>query len=223
MRRFMRGAAARTRTLMGRRAVPLKRGAEGAGAEGVDGPPEQQQQQSKGRRRRRGGGGGLGGPMLVFGVFLAAAIAIWAATAYGVQPEEVLDDPALEERAREISKGLRCVVCQNQSIDDSDADIAGDMRVLVRERLLAGDTDAEVRDALVASYGEFVLMTPRFSLSNLAIWLAPLMAAGVGLFWYLQRTGRTAAARGVAQEAAPAGPAPLSDDETARLRELLKD
>ena len=86
--------------------------------------------------------------------------------ALALEPEERLGDPALEARAREISKGLRCVVCQNQSIDDSDAQIAGDMRKLVRERLLAGDSDAAVLDRMVAYYGEYVLLQPRFSVKK---------------------------------------------------------
>jgi cytochrome c-type biogenesis protein CcmH len=100
-----------------------------------------------------------------------------------VQPGEMLVDPVLEQRARAISTELRCLVCQNQSIDDSDAPLAGDLRRLVRERLVAHDTDAQVIDYVVARYGEFVLLKPRFELSTLLLWLTPLLvlAAGVAL------------------------------------------
>lgn len=144
----------------------------------------------------------------------------FAAPALAVEPEEKLADPALEARAREISKDLRCVVCQNQSIDESDASIAADMRKLVRARLEAGDSNDEVRDVLVASYGEYVLLTPKFSLSNAFIWGAPLVALLIGGVWYLRRTGRAAAvtAKAPAVAAAP----PLSEEEQARLEKLLK-
>src|SRR5690606_38142395 len=106
-----------------------------------------------------------GGTHLV-GAILAALVAVSAVTApaaHAVTPQEVLADKALEARAREISAELRCLVCQNQSIDDSDAPLAHDLRVLVRERLVAGDTDQQVRDFVVARYGEFVLLNPPFS------------------------------------------------------------
>ena len=105
-------------------------------------------------------------------VFVALSPA--AMPAFAVQPDEVLADPALEARARALSARLRCMVCQNQSIDDSDAELAKDLRVLVRERLLAGDTDQQVIDFLVARYGEFVLLDPPFSLRNAALWGAPI-------------------------------------------------
>ncbi|MBX2855776.1 MAG: cytochrome c-type biogenesis protein CcmH [Rhodobacteraceae bacterium] len=143
-----------------------------------------------------------------------------AAPVGAVEPEEILADPALETRAREISKDLRCVVCQNQSIDESDASIAADMRKLVRVRLEAGDSDDEVREVLVSSYGEYVLLTPKFSISNAFIWGAPFAALLIGGLWYLRRTGRAA----VVVAEAPAGPVapPLSDEEKARLEKVLK-
>ena len=102
------------------------------------------------------------------------ALALAAAThAFAVQPDEVLTDPALEARARVLSKELRCMVCQNQSIDDSDAPLARDLRILVRERLTAGDSDGQVLDFLVARYGEFVLLKPRLELHTLLLWGAP--------------------------------------------------
>ncbi|TJW42984.1 MAG: cytochrome c-type biogenesis protein CcmH, partial [Mesorhizobium sp.] len=91
---------------------------------------------------------------------------VFAGAAFAVRPDEVLTDPALEARARALSEGLRCMVCQNQSIDESDADLARDLRIVVRQRLVAGDTDQQVMDYIVSRYGEFVLLKPRFSLRN---------------------------------------------------------
>lgn len=135
-----------------------------------------------------------------------------AMPAVAVQPSEVLDDPVLEERARRLSAGLRCMVCQNQSIDDSDAELARDLRVLVRERLVAGETDEEVIDYVVSRYGEFVLLKPRFSLRNALLWSTPavlLLLGGGSIAFYAAR--RKSAAATV-----------LSDDEERRLREILK-
>ncbi len=98
-----------------------------------------------------------------------------------VQPDEIFKDQSLEKRAREISAGLRCLVCQNQSIDDSDAPLARDLRLLVRERLLAGDSDKEVNAYVVARYGEFVLLKPPFGWHTLVLWIAPLFVLGVGV------------------------------------------
>lgn len=111
---------------------------------------------------------------------LALALLAAAAPAAAVQPGEVLKDPALEARARQISAELRCLVCQNQSIDDSDAPLARDLRVLVRERLQAGETDAGVKDFLVARYGEFVLLKPRFHAGTAILWLTPAIVLGLG-------------------------------------------
>jgi len=133
--------------------------------------------------------------------------------ALAVQPDEMLKDPALEARARALSRDLRCMVCQNQSIDDSDAPLARDLRLLVRERLTAGDSDRQVVDFLVARYGDFVLLKPPFTSHTLALWLTPLVVLLAGMFglWRLRR--RRAA------EAAPA--APLSAAEQRRVSELL--
>lgn len=155
---------------------------------------------------------------------VAAPLLIAGAPALAVQPEEILSDPALEQRARTISKDLRCVQCQNQSIDDSDAPIAQQMRVMVRERLLAGDTDDQVKDRLVQSYGEFVLLTPKLSAQNFIIWLTPPLALLLGGFWYLRRTGRLGGAAPEPAAVAPIeGPAPLTDEERRRLDAILKE
>src|ERR1700749_654446 len=112
----------------------------------------------------------------------ALCVALGATAAYAVQPDEIMADPAKELRARNLSRELRCMVCQNQSIDDSEAPLARDLRLLVRERIAAGDTDAQVLDFLVARYGEFVLLKPRLEPHTLLLWLLPpLGLAGGGL------------------------------------------
>ena len=108
----------------------------------------------------------------------------------------MLNDPALEARARQLSEGLRCLVCQNQSIDDSNADLAKDLRLLVRERLKAGDTDQEVIDYLVSRYGEFVLLKPRFDWTKLALWGTPLVVLLAGLAFALRGAARRRTERG---------------------------
>ena len=105
---------------------------------------------------------------------------LFAGAAQAVKPDEVLADPALEARARVLSEGLRCMVCQNQSIDESDADLARDLRILVRQRLVAGDTDQQVMDYIVSRYGEFVLLKPRFSPRNALLWGTPVLLLLVG-------------------------------------------
>jgi cytochrome c-type biogenesis protein CcmH len=112
-------------------------------------------------------------------LFVAAALAA-ATPGFAVRPDEILPDPKLETRARVLSHELRCMVCQNQSIDDSDAPLAHDLRMLVRERLKAGDTDQQVLDFLVARYGEFVLLKPRFEWQTAPLWLAPIAILLVG-------------------------------------------
>ena len=135
-------------------------------------------------------------------------------TARAVQPEEILKDPALEKRARDLSAKLRCLVCQNQSIDESNAPLAKDLRLLVRERLTAGDSNSQVIDFVVARYGEFVLLQPRFALHTLLLWLMPLIVLGVGLF--------LAASLFRKSRATAAGPPPLNEDEQRRLKTLLE-
>ncbi len=149
---------------------------------------------------------------------------LWTAPAWAVNPDEMLADPGLEKRAREISKGLRCLVCQNQSIDDSDADLAKDLRIIVRERLTAGDSDAQVVDFVVSRYGDYVLLKPPFKLATLVLWRGPAAIAGGGLIAVLMFFRRRRAGESAVQPAAVlTRPPPLSDEENRRIEELLKD
>jgi len=132
-----------------------------------------------------------------------------------VEPKEMLADPALEARARNLSKELRCMVCQNQSIDDSEAPLAHDLSVLVRERLQAGDSDAQVINFLVARYGEFVLLRPQFAWHTAALWGLPPVALLIGIVAIVLVVRR--------RRAPPAETANLSAAEEARLTELLRD
>ncbi|NJM33361.1 MAG: cytochrome c-type biogenesis protein CcmH [Rhodomicrobium sp.] len=134
--------------------------------------------------------------------------------AFAVQPDEVLKDPALESEARQISADLRCLVCQNQSIDDSDSPLARDLRLLVRERLKAGDNPEQVIDYVVERYGEFVLLKPRFTTKTYLLWLAPLLLFGIGLYLAYRLFGRT-------RENNALSPAPLSEEENRKLKDLL--
>jgi cytochrome c-type biogenesis protein CcmH len=153
--------------------------------------------------------------MILRVLLLAAFLLIGAVSAFAVNPDERLADPALEARARVISKELRCLVCQNETIDDSNADLAHDLRVLVRERLKAGDTDRQVLDYLRARYGDYVLLKPPVDRATYLLWfgpgLVPILGAGL-VVWQL--AGR--------RRALP-GPAPLSDAERARLAALLSE
>jgi cytochrome c-type biogenesis protein CcmH len=149
--------------------------------------------------------------LLVAALLLAGA----GTPSYAVQPDEILPDAKLEVRARELSHELRCMVCQNQSIDESDAPLAHDLRVLVRERLKAGDSDSQVVDFLVARYGEFVLLKPRFEWTTAPLWLAPgaLLLVGAAGLWAALRRRRGSGG-------GPDAAVPLSDHERARLAEL---
>src|SRR6266576_918181 len=138
---------------------------------------------------------GAGRSLALLG-FVAIAVFLMlrlATPALAVQPDEVLADPKLETRARNLSRELRCMVCQNQSIDDSEAPLARDLRILVRERLQAGDSDAQVLDFLVARYGEFVLLRPRFSWHTAVLWLGPaaMLLVGASALLVLARRDRT--------------------------------
>lgn len=144
---------------------------------------------------------------------LVLSLALLASPAFAVRPDEVLKDPALEARARNLSQGLRCLVCRNESIDDSDADLAHDLRVLLRQRLSAGDTDQQAIDYIVARYGEFVLLKPNASGANLILWLAgpaALLAGGVLAFAVARRRSKASDVQA------------LSAEEKKRLDDLLK-
>ena len=143
--------------------------------------------------------------VLLFALLLAPA-------AWAVEPDEMLKDPVLESRARELSRHLRCLVCQNQSIDDSAAPLARDLRVLVRERLVAGDSDDNVLGFLTQRYGSFVLLKPPVKPATYLLWFGPfavLILGGLGLWWIVRKRPKLAA------------PAPLSADEQKRLQAML--
>ncbi len=150
-------------------------------------------------------------------ILLVAIVLIGSPHALAVQPDEILPDPALETRARTLSRELRCMVCQNQSIDDSDAPLARDLRLLVRERLKAGDSDSQVLDFLTVRYGQFVLLRPRFGWDTALLWLAPagVLLIGMGsLVVLLRRRRRT-------PDSAEPEPSGLTAAESGRLAELL--
>ncbi|MGJ4891115.1 cytochrome c-type biogenesis protein [Bradyrhizobium sp. HKCCYLRH3099] len=150
----------------------------------------------------------------ILGSLALALLLLGSPTAHAVQPDEVMSDTTKEQRARALSRELRCMVCQNQSIDDSDAPLARDLRLLVRERLAAGDSDNQVLDFLVARYGQFVLLKPRFERQTLLLWLLPpvlLLGGGLALWWQVRRRGQ----RG--SEVTPK----LTAEEEARLAALM--
>ncbi|MCR9139050.1 MAG: cytochrome c-type biogenesis protein CcmH [Alphaproteobacteria bacterium] len=139
------------------------------------------------------------------------SLCLLAVPGKAVTPDEILDNPVLEQRARDISAGLRCLVCQNQSIDDSDAELAKDLRLLVRQRLTEGDSDTEVIDYVVSRYGEFVLLKPRFSAQTLLLWGMPLIVLLIGAAYIMM--GR----RGDGQT-----PTVLTAEEHAELEKVLQ-
>ncbi len=149
-------------------------------------------------------------------VLLSLLLCCASGPALAIVAGEALDDPVLEARARDLGKGLRCLVCQNQSIDDSNAALAKDLRLLVRERLVAGDGDEAIVGYIVSRYGDFVLLEPPFKPITYALWLGPglmLLMAGAGVATFLRRQSRRS----------PAAEAPLDDDERRRLDSLLDD
>ncbi|WP_422074320.1 cytochrome c-type biogenesis protein [Tranquillimonas rosea] len=149
---------------------------------------------------------------LALALTVALSLALPPVAAIAVQPDEMLEDPALEQRAREISEGLRCLVCRNESIDESNADLARDLRLLVRERLAAGDSNAEVVDFIVDRYGEYVLLRPNARGANLILWTAgpALLILGIGIAVFALRRRPSAAQNDS-----------LSSEEQARLDRLL--
>ncbi len=140
---------------------------------------------------------------------LIIALMLGAPFARAVQPDEMLKDPVLEARARDLSAQLRCLVCQNQSIDDSDASLARDIRVLIRERISKGETNDQVRDFLVSRYGDFILLKPPFKAETMLLWLSAPLTLALG-----------ALAIGFATRRTPAPPPPLSQEEERRVAEL---
>jgi cytochrome c-type biogenesis protein CcmH len=150
----------------------------------------------------------------LFFIALLMVTALSPLTAHAVRPDEMLADPVLEARARDIGKELRCLVCRNQSIDDSEADLAHDLRVLVRQRLAAGDSDQQVVDYIVSRYGDFVLLKPPFKLDTWLLWAGPALVLLAGI-WGLGRYMR--------RQAGITGPPPLSTDEERRLAHILKN
>jgi cytochrome c-type biogenesis protein CcmH len=147
----------------------------------------------------------------------AAVLMVGSLPAYAVQPDEIMADPMKEARARDLSRELRCMVCQNQSIDDSEAPLARDLRLLVRERIAAGDSDGQVIDFLVARYGEFVLLKPRFNPHTMLLWLIPplaLLGGGFAMWRYSRRRGKSA-------DFAGESAVQLTAEEKARLERLM--
>jgi cytochrome c-type biogenesis protein CcmH len=148
---------------------------------------------------------------------VAVTVMMGLPAAYAVQPDEIMADPVKELRARDLSRELRCMVCQNQSIDDSEAPLARDLRLLVRERIAAGDSDAQVIDFLVARYGEFVLLKPRLEPHTLLLWLLPPLAlagGGFALWMHSRRRAKSATAGDLSLSK-------LTADEEARLERLI--
>lgn len=147
--------------------------------------------------------------------YIALALMLLATPLAAVEPDEVLSDPVLEQRARELSKGLRCLVCRNESIDESNASLAKDLRLLVRERLVAGDSDVEAVDFIVERYGEYVLLNPTRGGANWILWgagpLMLLLAGAVGVTYVRSRSRANAP-----QDEG------LSEAEAAKLRDILK-
>lgn len=143
----------------------------------------------------------------------ALILCLLAAPVFSVQPDEILDNPVLESRARDLSAGLRCPVCRNESIDESNADISRDLRLLLRERLVAGDSDAQVLQYLVDRYGDYILLNPKVEGANILLWLAaPIMLLLAGGVAFITIRGRAGAPQ----------PDALSGDEQNRLDEIMR-
>ena len=149
-------------------------------------------------------------------VFVLLCLSLAPGPAYAVQPGEILADPALEQRARELSVELRCLVCQNQSIDDSNAPLARDLRLVVRERLVAGDTNDQVMRYVVDRYGEFILLRPPLRMGTLLLWITPLVVLGAGLAWILIAWRRRS------RITVETGAAPLTEAERMALEKIIE-
>jgi cytochrome c-type biogenesis protein CcmH len=147
--------------------------------------------------------------------FLFALVLLMAAPAGAVEPDEILDDPVLEARARALSQEIRCLVCQNEPIDSSNADLARDLRILIRERMVGGDSDDQVKAFLVARYGDYVLFDPPMKPSTYALWFGPAVVLLLGMFGVFLFFARARRASNT--------PVPLSSEERARLERLLDD
>ena len=157
---------------------------------------------------------------MIYRVLAIALISItMMSPAHAVNPDEILEDLALEARARVVGKELRCLVCQNQSIDDSDADLARDLRVLVRERITQGDSNEEVIDYVVSRYGDFVLLNPPFKLKTYALWFGPwlILVFGVVVIWLFYRRRHTAFSEGNATANS------LNEKEATRLKKVMEE
>jgi cytochrome c-type biogenesis protein CcmH len=158
-------------------------------------------------------------PAQLLACLFAVSVMLGCSAAHAVQPDEIMSDPAKELRARDLSRELRCMVCQNQSIDDSEAPLARDLRLLVRERIAAGDSNAQVLDFLVARYGEFVLLKPRLEPHTLLLWLLPPLAlAGGGLALWINGRRRSKSAA-----AGDGSTVKLTADEESRLQRLIAE
>jgi cytochrome c-type biogenesis protein CcmH len=142
-------------------------------------------------------------------LIIVLSLMLQLSPASAVEPDEILTDPALESRARALSAGFRCLVCQNQSIDDSDAPLARDLRLLIRERIQSGDTDNEVRNYVVSRYGDFVLLRPPFGSRTLILWLSPFLLLLAAVLFMLFR-----------RRLSPGSDLPLTESEEQRLRDL---
>jgi cytochrome c-type biogenesis protein CcmH len=142
-------------------------------------------------------------------LIIVLSLMLQLSPASAVEPDEILTDPALESRARALSAGFRCLVCQNQSIDDSDAPLARDLRLLIRERIQSGDTDNEVRNYVVSRYGDFVLLRPAFGSRTLILWLSPFLLLLAAVLFLLFR-----------RRLSPVSDLPLTESEEQRLRDL---
>ncbi len=149
-------------------------------------------------------------------VFVLLCLSLAPGPAYAVQPGEILADPALEQRARDLSIELRCLVCQNQSIDDSNAPLARDLRLVVRERLVAGDTNDQVMRYVVDRYGEFILLRPPLRMGTLLLWITPLVVLGAGLAWILVAWRRRS------RITVETGAAPLTEAERIALEKIIE-